>query len=104
MGTFHFTMLRITVLLALSAAGVYSNSPGEGLCLSSGDVAVVCTAGTDVGAKLASALATCSGAAGESLAGRALERRGKGKGKGKGKGNGKGKGKGKGKKCPTLDE
>merc|ERR1712117_964681 len=79
MGRLTDNMLQF-VLLAISAATVRS-----------GDVAYLCTAGTPVGDKVASALATC---AQEPEAGRALK---KGKGKGKGKG-------GKGKKCPTMDE
>merc|ERR1712212_1336961 len=88
MGRLSVNMLKL-VLLAISAATVLSNYNDGGLCLSSGEVASLCTAGTPVADKVASAVASC---AQEPEAGRALK-----KGKGKGKG-------GKGKKCPTMEE
>merc|ERR1712223_1438751 len=90
MGRLSANMLKF-VLLVISAATVVSNYDDGGLCLTSGEVVALCTAGTPVADKVASAMASC---AKEPEAGRALKR---GKGKGKGKG-------GKGKKCPTMEE
>merc|ERR1711913_13135 len=85
-------------LLVVSAAALVSSYDDGGLFLDAGEVAYVCTAGTDVGAKIADAMVKCSQSseAATTASGRSLERKRKGKGKGKGKGEGK--------KCPTIDK
>merc|ERR1712173_60694 len=90
MGRLLLIMLKF-VLVAISAATVLSEYSEGGLCLNSGEVAYLCTAGSPVADKVASALAAC--AEQTEPAGRSLSRK-----------RGKGKGKGKGKKCPTMDE
>merc|ERR1712168_1469816 len=88
MGRLLLIMLKF-VLVAISAATVLSEYSDGGLCLNSGEVAYLCTAGSPVADKVASALAAC--AEQTEPAGRSLSRK-------------RGKGKGKGKKCPTMDE
>merc|ERR1712098_970699 len=88
MGRLLHIMLKFAVL-AICAATVLSEYSDGGLCLNSGEVAYLCTAGSPVADKVASALAAC--AEQTEPAGRSLNRR-------------RGKGKGKGKKCPTMDE
>merc|ERR1712121_497368 len=75
------------LFLAISSVTLLFKSCEGGLCLDSGEVAFLCTAGTPMADKVATALASC---AQQQETVRARKQKGKGKGKGK--------------KCPSMEE
>merc|ERR1712183_872439 len=86
MGTLSYKIMK-HLLLTISTVTFFSHFCEGSLCLESGEVAYLCTAGTPVADKVASALASC---APQQETVRAKKQKGKGKGKGK--------------KCPSMDK
>merc|ERR1711942_98276 len=86
MGRLSYNTMKL-LFLAISSVTLLFKSCEGGLCLDSGEVASLCTAGTPMADKVASALASC---AQQQETVRARKQKGKGKGKGK--------------KCPSMDE
>merc|ERR1712212_783360 len=89
MGILILSYNIMKLLLAISTLNFLYHFCGGSLCLDSGEVVYLCTAGTPVADKVASALASC---ASQQETVRAKKQKGKGKGKGKGE------------KCPSMDE
>merc|ERR1712013_940494 len=86
MGRLSYNTMKL-LFLAISSVTLLFKSCEGGLCLDSGEVASLCTAGTPMADKVASALASC---AQQQETVRARKQKGKGKGKGK--------------KCPSMEE
>merc|ERR1712013_836391 len=84
MGRLSYNTMKL-LFLAISSVTLLFKSCEGGLCLDSGEVASLCTAGTPMADKVASALASC---AQQQETVRARKQKGKGKGKGK--------------KCPSM--
>merc|ERR1711942_190026 len=86
MGRLSYNTMKL-LFLAISSVTLLFKSCEGGLCLDSGEVASLCTAGTPMADKVASALVSC---AQQQETVRARKQKGKGKGKGK--------------KCPSMEE
>merc|ERR1711970_642992 len=86
MGRLSHTIMKLLLLAVSTVTCLFHFCQGS-LCLDSGEVAYLCTAGTPVADKVASALASC---APQQETVRARKQKGKGKGKGK--------------NCPSMDK